>query len=44
MSGGLLMPSFEFSPATGTLVVSGLASEIERISFNPDTGQLLIKW
>ena len=44
MSGGLLMPSFEFSPASGTLVVSGLASEIERISFDPDKGQLLIKW
>ena len=44
MSGGLLMPSFEFLPASGTLVVSGLASEIERIGFDPDKGQLLIKW
>lgn len=44
MSGGLLMPSFEFSPATGLLVVSGLASDIERISFDPDKGQLIVKW
>lgn len=41
--GGLLFPKFRFDLETGELIVSGLTCEVERISYNEETGELCIK-
>lgn len=43
ISGGMLFPTFDFDSATGILTISGLAQEVSRISYNEQTGQLIIR-
>ena len=43
ISGGMLFPTFDFDSAAGILTISGLAQEVSRISYNEQTGQLIIR-
>lgn len=42
-SGGLLFPSMNFNPETGVLVIRGLKQEVDRIDYDEETGELIIK-
>ena len=42
-SGGFLFPKMDFDPDTGVLTISGLETEIDRISYDEETGELIIK-
>lgn len=43
ISGGMLFPTMDFNPDTGILTVRGLPSEVQRISYDYDSGDLIIK-
>lgn len=42
-SGGLLFPTMNFDAETGILTIRGLKQEVERISYNEETAELVIK-
>lgn len=42
-SGGMLFPTMSFNPETGTLIVRGLAQEVQRISYDEETAELIIR-
>lgn len=42
-SGGMLFPTMSFNPETGILTVRGLAQEVQRISYDEETAQLIIR-
>ena len=42
-SGGFLFPVMEFDPDTGMLIITGLESEVDRISYDEETGELIIR-
>ena len=43
ISGGLLFPSMNFDPETGTLTIRGLRQEVDRIRYDETTGEIIIK-
>ena len=43
VSGGMLFPTMSFNPETGILTVRGLAQEVQRISYDEETAQLIIR-
>lgn len=43
ISGGLLFPSMRFDPETGVLVIRGLKQEVDRIDYDEENGELIIK-
>ena len=43
VSGGMLFPTMNFDPETGVLTIRGLEEEIDRISYNEETAELIIK-
>lgn len=42
-SGGMLFPTMRFDPETGVLVIRGLKQEVQRISYDEKTAELIIK-
>jgi hypothetical protein len=42
-SGGMLFPTMSFNPETGILTVRGLAQEVQRISYDEETAELIIR-
>ena len=42
-SGGFLFPVMEFDPDTGVLTITGLESEVDRIHYDEETGELIIR-
>ena len=44
VSGGMLFPTMDFDPETGILTVRGLAQEVQRISYDEETAQLIIRF
>lgn len=42
-SGGMLFPTMSFNPETGILTVRGLQQEVQRISYNEETAELIIR-
>ena len=43
ISGGMLFPTMNFDPETGVLTIRGLEEEIDRISYDEETAELIIK-
>ena len=43
VSGGMLFPTMDFDPETGTLTIRGLQQEVDRISYNEETAELIIR-
>ena len=43
VSGGMLFPVMNFDPATGILTISGLQQEVQRISYDEETAELIIR-
>ena len=43
VSGGMLFPTMNFDPETGTLTIRGLQQEVDRISYNEETAELIIR-
>ena len=43
VSGGFLFPVMNFDPETGILTISGLEQEVDRVSYNERTGELVIR-
>lgn len=43
VSGGFLFPQMDFDPETGILTVRGLQQEVQRISYDEETAQLIIR-
>jgi hypothetical protein len=44
VSGGMLFPVMNFDPATGTLTISGLQQEVDRIRYDYETAELIISF
>ena len=42
-SGGMLFPTMSFNPETGILTVRGLQQEVQRISYDEETAELIIR-
>lgn len=42
-SGGMLFPTMSFNPETGILTVRGLAQEVQRIRYDEETAELIIR-
>lgn len=42
-SGGMLFPTMNFDAETGILTIRGLKQEVERINYNEETAELVIK-
>lgn len=42
-SGGMLFPTMSFNPETGILTVRGLKQEVQRISYDEETAELIIR-
>jgi hypothetical protein len=42
-SGGMLFPTMLFNPETGILTVRGLQQEVQRISYDEETAELIIR-
>ena len=42
VSGGMLFPTMQFDAETGELEISGLEAEVDRISFDEETAELVI--
>ena len=43
ISGGLLFPSMNFDAETGYLTIRGLQQEVERISYDEETAELVVR-
>ncbi|MGX8694828.1 MAG: hypothetical protein ACSW8D_00445 [Prevotella sp.] len=43
VSGGMLFPTMDFDPETGILTIRGLQQEVDRISYNEETAELIIR-
>ena len=43
ISGGLLFPEMDFDPETGVLTIRGLEQEVQRISYDESTAELVIR-
>ena len=43
ISGGFLFPTMEFEPDTGVLVIRGYESEVDRIWYDEETAELIIR-
>ena len=43
VSGGFLFPVMNFDPETGILTISGLEQEVDRVTYNEQTGELIIR-
>ena len=43
VSGGMLFPVMNFDPATGILTISGLQQEVQRIRYDEETAELIIR-
>jgi hypothetical protein len=43
-SGGMLFPTMNFDPETGVLTIRGLATEVNRISYDEETAELIIRY
>ena len=43
VSGGMLFPTMSFNPETGILTVRGLQQEVQRISYDEETAELIIR-
>ena len=44
VSGGMLFPTMSFNPETGILTVRGLQQEVQRISYDEATAELIIRF
>ena len=44
VSGGMLFPAMNFDPATGILTISGLQQEVDRIRYDYQTAELVIRF
>lgn len=43
ISGGMLFPTMSFDPEAGVLTIRGLKQEVQRISYNEETAELVIR-
>ena len=43
VSGGMLFPTMDFDPKTGILTIRGLQQEVDRISYDEETAELIIR-
>lgn len=43
ISGGMLFPTMNFDPSTGVLTIRGLEQEVDRIRYDENTAELIIK-
>ena len=43
LTGGILFPAMDFDPDTGVLTISGLEQDLDRMQYDEETGELVIR-